>query len=342
MTRGQLITAGAGLTAAGIGGYGIIYRLASKDTSPKNEDKDNNIGMYYQLGTVMPVVDAAKINRLYGAFALPNKNGELDYPTSLANLATALGNRATSTELTLSVGGWGDYSDAWHTATTNHQRFAESADRIRRQFNEETGSTLAGFDLDIENIPGGIPFSMVGTLATALKSRMGDIVVTAAVPANPSGMTGTIKDLTAIDEIGIMSYDKSGNWSDTADDMAPGVGAIKDVDGWITAGVDPARIRLMLPTYGRYFIGASKKGDAFNNDKRVDNAVLFTEIPKGMDDESTLSSWAQDGDRLISYQSPEMIRQTVARLHDRHPDLAGVGFWSNAGLTDAHLNAATY
>jgi chitinase len=173
--------------------------------------------------------------------------------------------------------------------------------------------------------------------------------LTSALPATEWSLNHI--DLVAassyLNFINVMSYDFAGPWTsqsgyhsqlflpnrsgNTESTSPSGHGAISY---FISAGVDPEKLILGIPVYGRSFLCASAAGQRYSGHGGDDGTFEYCDLPrpgtKEMVDEELGSAYCVGGDGgFVSYDNPQTVR-AKARYVKRN-GLGGLFYWNGTG-----------
>lgn len=168
------------------------------------------------------------------------------------------------------------------------------------------------------------------------------LLLNIAVSPNPAMYAGT--DLPAVarlvNQIGLMTYDFSGPWSNTTGFLAPLSGGSEHKDGTVehsvlayrAAGVPAARIFLGIPFYGYGWHqvledndGLFQEGVAIHGDLPYRHIESLIEQSTVHRDPLSMAPWIFDGDVFWTYDDPVSIRQKAFFAEDHQ--LGGLMIW---------------
>ncbi|KAL7788212.1 glycoside hydrolase family 18 protein [Trichoderma ceciliae] len=176
-------------------------------------------------------------------------------------------------------------------------------------------------------------------------------LLTVATSAGPQHYN--ILDLQGMDKYTdawhLMAYDYAGSWDDVAGDQsnvfpdAQNPASTKfntneAVDDYIAYGIDPGKIILGLPLYGRSFLNTNGLGQPFSGvgQGSVEQGIwLYRDLPRPGStvhiNRQTISSYSYDSltRELISYDNVETAKLKAEYLMSR--GLGGAVFWEASG-----------
>ena len=263
----------------------------------------------------------------------------------------------------LSVGGWtysGNFAGLVGTgaeAGSRRERFAETCVRLL----EDCG--FDGIDIDWEypkdetEAEGYVQLlkAVRAALDTAQAKRAGDntrFLLTVACPAGPWAYRRLkVAEMDQyLDFWNLMAYDYAGSWDGAAGHQAnlfpsktdPGstpFNTAQAVEFYTkTCGVDPAKMVLGMPLYGRAFVGTDGPGGKYTEigEGSWENGVWdFKALPQSGAtehyDEEIGASWSYDGrtKTLVSYDTQQMVQQKANYVVDGK--LGGGMWWESSG-----------
>ena len=305
---------------------------------------------------------------IYDSWAALDKNGG-NY-----NLMQTLKVSHPHLKVLMSLGGWtlsGEFSDI---ALTEASRRAFVTDCV--DFMLQYG--FDGIDVDWE-YPGGGGLSSNHRPEdkenfTALLQEFRDqldakgsylLTIAGAGGAEKMASMELLKVSEIVDWVNVMSYDFHGGWDSTTGHNAPlypsssspfSNEASSNVDaalqGWITAGVEPDKVVMGAPIYGRgwggvastdnglFQSGGAASSGTFENgvydfDDLAQNYVGQGDWVRSIDPESKVP-WLYSASQqtFISYDDAESIQHKLDYIVDH--DLGGIMFWELSGDDDQH------
>ncbi|XP_054260069.1 probable chitinase 2 [Macrosteles quadrilineatus] len=262
--------------------------------------------------------------------------------------------------VSIAIGGWNEGSSNYSKLAADYERrrlFVDSVVRFLRMHD------FNGFDLDWEfpTKRGGAPedrenfVKLVKELHSALKPEGWSL--TAALGAGKDAMeTGyDLRELNKyLDHVHLMCYDYHGKWDNTTGANAPLHSSISEdvntveysVNYMLRNGIEPHKLVLGLPMYGRTFKTQSPNSDKLGSPSlnaafsgpytREDGFMGFNEICtelsepnstwKKLWDEASLTPFAVSEDKVIVYDDPQSLRHKVKFAMEKQ--LGGVMIWS--------------
>jgi chitinase len=152
-----------------------------------------------------------------------------------------------------------------------------------------------------------------------------------------------------IDAWHLMAYDYAGSWDNVSGDQAnvypdpqnpasTKFSTNEAVDDYIAYGIDPSKIILGLPLYGRSFLNTDGLGQPFSGigQGSIEKGIwLYRDLPQPGStvhvDRDTISSYSYDPwtRELVTYDNVEAARLKAKYLMSR--DLGGAVFWEASG-----------
>ncbi|XP_046683989.1 probable chitinase 2 isoform X2 [Homalodisca vitripennis] len=290
----------------------------------------------------------------------PYNDLEENYGLGSYKKMAALRKKYPHLTVSVAIGGWNEGS-------VNYSVLAADADR-RKLFVESVVNFMRthgfnGFDLDWE-FPakrGGAPedkenfVALVKELHTSLKPEGWSL--TAALGAGKDTME-VAYDLSQLnqylDHIHLMCYDYHGKWDSQTGANAPlhsadpnDVNTVEySVKYMLEHGIEPHKLVLGLPMYGRTFIhkdelvseklGTPSMSTAFSGPyTKEDGFMGYNEICEELQnntswkrlwDESSLTPFAVNGNKVIVYDDEESLKYKVKYAMEK--DLGGLMIWS--------------
>lgn len=257
----------------------------------------------------------------------------------------------------LSIGGWTLSTNfpAAAATVTSRTRFANTA----VQFVKDLG--LDGLDIDWEYPTDATQAANYVLLLASIRSALDTyaqqfapgyhFLVTVASPAGPSNYN--IMKLKAMDAYldawHLMAYDFSGSWDTIAghdanlypsnsNPSSTPYSADRAVSDYIAAGIDPSKIVLGMPLYGRSFQATTGIGKPFNGvgSGSWESGVWdYKALPKPgatvSYDSQSVAAYSFDGNskELISYDTPQVVRAKSDYIKSK--GLGGGMWWETSG-----------
>jgi chitinase len=183
-----------------------------------------------------------------------------------------------------------------------------------------------------------------------------------AVGPSPRMYPGTDLATVAkiVDQVGLMTYDFNGPWSDTTGFISPlrsgpgqeGGSVERTVAGYMKAGVPAAKLLVGLPFYGYGWHkvevennGLFQEGQAIHGDQPYRSIVDLLPKSTVYRDPDSHAPWLFDGDIFWTYEDPTSIKHKSDYIREQH--LGGFMIWelgedtSNALLLHAAHNGLT-
>ncbi|CAN5691712.1 hypothetical protein BH10ACI4_BH10ACI4_38420 [soil metagenome] len=168
------------------------------------------------------------------------------------------------------------------------------------------------------------------------------LTLSIAVGPSPRMYQGTDMAVigSLVDQVGLMTYDFSGLWSETTGFIAP-LTAAPDYDGgtvdhavtaYRTAGVAPAKLLMGVPFYGYGWRlvpeegkGLMQEGEAIRGDRPYSYIETVAAKSTLYRDPLSQTPWLFDGDAFWTYDDPVSIRHKAAYALDHQ--LGGLMIW---------------
>ena len=323
-------------------------------------------------------IGAQKLTHINYAFGLVNTAAEIylqaDGPENLARLQ-ALKARNPNLKVILSVGGWGadNFSEAALTHTTRLQFTQSAVDHIKRY-------ALDGIDLDWEypGQPGpGISFRPEDKQNFTLLLRM--LRESFDALSDAQGRTGdkryTLSIASAggrnyfdntemnvlhryLDWINIMSYDMTGNWSDTTGHHAglfgrrDGPSTAGYVRQHLEAGIPASKLVVGIPFYGKGWTEVNRAKRGLNQPAGCfTESYSFSELMRQYINRNGFQRhwdraarnpylWDPVSTTWITYDDPESLKHKARFVKRNH--LGGVMYWEHSHDPDEVLLNTLY
>ncbi|KAK7397621.1 Chitinase 4 [Neonectria punicea] len=258
-----------------------------------------------------------------------------------------------SLKVILSIGGWTWSNNFPSAAATveNRERFAKSAVKLMGDWGFD------GVDVDWEYPADETESSNFILLLQAVREGLDayaqqhapgyHFILSIASPAGPTYYKNLdLKSLSDIvDSFNLMAYDYAGSWDTVSGHQSnlfpsdsSAFSTTTAVQDYVAAGVNPAKIILGMPLYGRAFENTDGIGNPFDGvgSGSWENGVWdYKALPRQgaiekMDSELVASYSYDPGSReLISYDTPEVVKAKVSWL--KEAGLAGSMFWEASG-----------
>lgn len=151
-----------------------------------------------------------------------------------------------------------------------------------------------------------------------------------------------------LDHINLMAYDFSGPWTPVSGHQAqlhrppytypgdPGLSGHSAVDYLISRGVQPEKILLGVPVYGRSFPGADNIGQSYTGHGGPECTFDYKDLPRPgsveHQDAQAGAAFCVGGDGgFVSYDTPDVVRMKGTYVVSR--GLGGLFYWT--GTADA-------
>lgn len=259
----------------------------------------------------------------------------------------------------LSIGGWtasqeGKFGPAINSAQ-GRRRFAETAVELLANWGFD------GLDIDYEYPSDEQDAENFVLLLRECREALDDYasrngqryryLLTVATPAGPSHYN--IMDLNGMDEYldawHLMAYDYAGSWDDVTGDQSnvypdprnpasTKFSTHEAVNDYISYGIDPSKIILGLPLYGRSFLNTDGLGEPYSGigQGSVEEGIyLYRDLPRPgasvHTNRNIIASYSYDPStrELITYDNVDTTRLKAEYLMSR--DLGGAVFWEASG-----------
>ncbi|KAK6536311.1 hypothetical protein TWF281_000551 [Arthrobotrys megalospora] len=160
-----------------------------------------------------------------------------------------------------------------------------------------------------------------------------------------------LKEIDAyLDFINIMGYDMAGSWLTTAghaspffmatDGSTPDAAVVPAVDMYIAGGIDPRKLNIAMPIYGRAFENTDGPGKPYSGvgpgTYPVEpgiydyKALPLTQQDIIFEDEKILASWSYNAQarRMVSFDTPRITYLKAKYVKER--GLGGIAFWQTS------------
>jgi chitinase len=218
-----------------------------------------------------------------------------------------------------------------------------------------------GIDVDWE-YPHGADSANFLALLTELRQRMNavrpSLMLTIAVGPSPRMYEGT--DMAAVartvDQVGLMTYDFNGPWSDHTGFVAqlssfiPGRGGSveRTVTSYIASGVPAEKLLIGVPFYGYGWHlvpdianGLEQEGEPIRGDHPYRDIEAIAVQSKLFRDPVAQTPWLFDGDAFWTFDDPLSVAAKAAYAQSQH--LGGLMFWElSQDTAEAHLLHAAH
>lgn len=280
------------------------------------------------------------------AFAVPTVDGGVTPPNVSEGLRTVVGRLDPNAGIALAVGGWGG-TDAEHqdillgfaAAARNPDAFSAEVARTAQQTGAELGRTVTGIDIDWEYPTAGQAQDFAA-VAVALRKALPEARITAAVPAGHDleGIQTALPAVRdAIDGFHVMTYDENTPFSgpgSTAGPVATEQGMLSAFRQWqaalSTAGIDPSKAALGIPTYCYAYTGVTAAGQPSQGGTQMP----YVEVEnQNLTSQADGSSAGVVNGAWTTCLTPDDARQIVAAA----PPGTNLFYWSAEGMTPAYL-----
>jgi spore germination protein YaaH len=197
-----------------------------------------------------------------------------------------------------------------------------------------------GVNIDFEGLPSSQRASMVSFMQ-ALRKAMPLKELTMATPSVDWSKSWDLATLSTIcDFLILMGYDYYWSGSSTAGPVAPLRGetytVAKSIDAHLNAGVDPSRLVVAVPLYGRTWTVSTtaRKADVISGTTSATPTYSSSHTLQGFSlrthDEATAVSWFNNQDGAIVKQTwiDDSLSLEAKYRHIKDRGLRGVGFWA--------------
>ncbi|KAF7167981.1 hypothetical protein CNMCM5623_001175 [Aspergillus felis] len=245
----------------------------------------------------------------------------------------------------LSVGGGGKGSENF-AAVARSQTRLETFVRTAKELVDEFG--LDGIDIDWEH-----PSSPAeGSDYVRLLARLREVlpspryVLATCLPAGEWVLQNIdlCKAQNYVDLINIMAYDFSGPWTSETGHQSQLYSPSRDPTGAISCqsaiayviaqGVNPKKVLLGIPAYGRSFLGSNHIGQRYSGCGGEDGVFDYCDLPrpgaKEYYDEKFGAAWCVGGDGgFVTYDTPETVQQKAKFA--TMTKLGGLFYWHIGG-----------
>jgi chitinase len=199
-------------------------------------------------------------------------------------------------------------------------------------------------------------------LLTGLRRQMDalrpGLILSVATGPNPHTYEGT--DMRAVgrivDQVGLMTYDFAGPWSDTTGFVAPLASDLPDEPGSVersvtsyrAAGVPTAKLLIGIPFYGygwhqvpEVANGLNQEGTAIHGDRPYSYIQTLAADSIVYRDPLSKAPWLFDGDTFWTFDDPASIRAKASYARDQH--VGGLMLWElSEDTTEATLLEAAH
>lgn len=272
------------------------------------------------------------------AFIWPRANGTLHIPKTLLYPELNAAAHKQGVKMIITVGGWGQsmHFPAIAADPLRRQRF------IRHLLDFCHTHGYDGIDLDWEYPTASDKSAYVQLLSelrTAIDASDRPLSLSILLPAVPheDGYDAHAIN-TYLDWVNLMTFDYHGDWSPYAGHNAPLVttpgnqyGSVRQsVEHWLGAGLEPARINLGVPFYGRLFEAERLHGTGTGQ-----GTVTYAEAQRKQQagwtlhrDEAARVPYliSADADQVLTFDDTQSIQEKMAYLKTKN--LRGVMVWA--------------
>lgn len=346
----------------------LLPRMASGATAAAPIPREGRIVQYVQDSASFPITDenAAHIDQLNYAFALlQDGSADVSHMHGLDEAARFL-RRHPHIDGVLSVGGWGadGFSEACATAS-GRQLLCNSILALMDEHGfvgvdidwEYPGISSGGIvssDDDVENW-----YALLALLRHGLDEREQtagrEYILSVALGAGEDHMTAVdgarLNEL--VDQAVVMAYDlrgfdrMTGHHAGLYPDGETMLSGAWAVQSWLSSGLDPDRILLGIPQYGRMWrsVASEKDGLHARAETSGNKVILQDEIPAFIAsgytrhyDEHAKAPYLFNGQSFVSYDDPESVRAKAEYILEHR--LLGAAFWAAGHDTGFVLPAA--
>ncbi|GCB26686.1 endochitinase B [Aspergillus awamori] len=245
-------------------------------------------------------------------------------------------------KLILSVGGGGKGSENFAQVARSQSRtetFVRSARALVDQFG------LDGIDVDWE-YPSD---PQEGSDYIRLLARLREVlpapryVLASCLPAGPWALRNIdlSKAQLYLDLINIMAYDFSGPWENQSGHQAQlfskhpaAISCQNSISYVLNQGVDPKKLLLGIPAYGRSFLGSTGVGQRYVGCGGEDGVFDYSQLPrpgaKEHHDSSLGAAYCVGGDGgFVTYDTPQTVQQKAKFVTKMK--LGGLFYWHIGG-----------
>ncbi|BCR84379.1 glycoside hydrolase family 18 protein [Aspergillus chevalieri] len=243
-------------------------------------------------------------------------------------------------KVVLSVGGGGKGSDNFALVAQSQSRLATFV-RTARELVDQFG--LDGIDIDWEHPQnpqeGYYYVNMLARLREVLPAPR--YVLATCLPAGQWALRNIDlgKASQYLDLLNIMAYDFSGPWTDETGHQAQlyarggGHSGQSAVNYVLSQGVEPKKLLLGIPAYGRSFLGSSKAGQSYAGTGGEDGVFDYADLPrpgaKEHHDDKAGAAYCSGGDGgFVTYDTPRTVQQK-AKFATKMK-LGGLFYWHMA------------
>ena len=346
----------------------LLPRMASGATAAAPIPHKARIVQYVQDSSSFPISDenAAHVDQLNYAFALlQDGRADVSHMHGLDEVKRFL-RRHPHIDGVLSVGGWGadGFSEACATAA-GRQLLCNSilslmdahgfvGVDIDWEYPGMTAGGVASSDDDVENW-----YALLALLRQGLDERERangrEYVLSVALGAGEDHMTAVdgarLNEL--VDQAVVMAYDlrgfdrMTGHHAGLYPDGETMLSGAWAVQSWLSSGLDPDRILLGIPQYGRMWRSVASETDGLHARAETsgNKVILQDEIPSLIEsgytrrfDEHAKAPYLFNGMNFVSYDDEESVRAKAEYILEH--DLLGAALWAAGHDTGSVLPAA--
>ncbi|KAF9030135.1 glycoside hydrolase family 18 protein [Hymenopellis radicata] len=243
-------------------------------------------------------------------------------------------------KLLLSIGGW-TYSPSFHPVVVNpalRAEFVRSSVQLLEDYVPQNDDQARGYVDLLRELRAALDHH------AAQKRANYRFLLTIAAPCGPDNYQKLrVREMDAfLDFWNLMAYDFSGSWDSIANHQAnlfgPPISASQAVGFYVSAGVNPAKLILGIPLYGRSFTNTQGPGSPFNGIGQgsweagvYDYRALPLPGSHVLRDEQAKASWTYDYStrEMVSFDSEEVGRWKGEWI--RKMGLGGSMFWELSG-----------